>query len=82
MSTTESTTTTGPGEPHPADTSLAQVMAATTELRRARSMAADAEDEWRFTVGSALEGTQAVQEVAEAAGLTVEQAQELHDDEG
>ncbi len=72
----------GPGAAHPSDSSLAQVAAATSELRRARSMAVDAEDEWRFTVGSALDGSEQVQRVAEAAGLTVEQVQHLRDEDG
>lgn len=78
MSAIEDATAGLGGARHP-DVSLAQVTAATIELRRARSMAADAEDEWRFTVESALEGREPVEEVADAAGITVEQVQELHD---
>lgn len=77
MSTIEDATA-GPGETRHPDVSLAQVTAATTELRRARSLAADAEDEWRFTVESALEGREPVEQVADAAGITVDQVQELH----
>lgn len=76
MSTDQASTSTGPAA---SGASVGDVTSATDARGRARAAVDDADDEWRYAIGSAIDGGRSAAEVAEAAGITLERAQQIHD---